>query len=195
MGDALNLYSTVPNEDNFYETCVQFMGTDRRLTSSIIYSIPKVKILQDTKAHAYTVAPNSFAQFFSQRKRWMHNTYFNTCLNFVGPNVHFLLRFFDFVDVCRMTLVYFRLFNTMYFIYLLSAFHGPHYLINLVPYIVLLTFPFVVFHVYALFNSHLKNQFFNLFFWAIINKAFTIFSTIVLFTLMLFSIGNFNWKL
>lgn len=193
--DTLKLYSTLPNEKNLFETSVQSMGTDRRFTSAIVYTTTGAKILQDTRANAYTIPPQSVGQFFSQRKRWTHNMFFNSILNIVGSNVNFLSRFFNLIDVTRMCLVYFRLFNTLYFIYLLSAYHTSQNIISLVPYIVLLSFPVVCFLVYSLFNSHLRNQFFSLFVFTFINKVFTMVSTVITFSLMLFNIGNSDWKI
>jgi cellulose synthase/poly-beta-1,6-N-acetylglucosamine synthase-like glycosyltransferase len=193
--DTLTLYSSLPNEKNLFETSVQSMGTDRRLTSAIVYTTSGAKILQDTRAHAYTIPPQSFGQFFSQRKRWTHNMFFNSILNIVGSNVNILSRFFNLVDVTRMSLVYFRLFNTIYFIYLLAAYPTSRNIINLLPYIILLSFPVVCFLTYSLFNSHLRNQFVSIFVFTFINKVFTTVSTIITFTLMLFNIGNSNWKI
>lgn len=193
--DTLKLYSSLPNEKNLFETSVQSMGTDRRFTSAIVYTTSGAKILQDTRAHAYTIPPQTFNSFLSQRKRWTHNMFFNSILNIFGDNVNILLRFFNLIDVLRMCLVYFRLFNTIYFIYLLSTYHTSQNIISLVPYIVLLSYPVVCFLVYSLFNSHLRNQFFSLLVFTFINKVFTMISTIITFTLMLFNIGNSNWKI
>jgi len=195
--DTLELYSSLPNENNLFETSVQSMGTDRRLTSSIVYTTTRggAKILQDTRAHAYTEPPQSLMQFFSQRKRWTHNMFFNSILNIIGINVHILSRFFNLIDVLRMCLVYFRLFNTFYFIYLLITAYEPKNILELVPYIILLSFPVVCFLLYSLFNSHLRNQFLSLFVFTFINKVFTMVSTIIIFTLMLFNIGNSDWKI
>lgn len=195
FSDVLKMYSLLPNEKNLFETSVQTMGTDRRFTSCVVYTNDNARILQDTRAHAYTVPPQSLGSYFSQRKRWTHNTFFNSVLNIVGSNVNVLSRFFTLIDVLRMSLVYFRLFNTFYFIYLLAAYYEPKNVTSLVPYIVLLSYPVVCFLVYSLFNSHLRVQFLWLLLFTLINKIFTMFSTIITFTLMLFNIGNSNWKI
>lgn len=193
--DVLKLYSTIPNEKNLLETNVQYIGTDRRFTSSIIYKNNDVKILQDTRAHAYTLPPQSFNEYLCQRKRWTHNTFFNSILNIVGSNVNLLLRFFNLIDVLRMCLIYFRLFNTLYFVYLLASSYKPSNVLDLVPYIVLLSYPVTCFLVYSLFNSHLRTQFLSLVFMSILNKLFTFFTNIITFTTMLFNIGTFKWTL
>lgn len=194
FSDILKMYSMLPNEKNLFETSVQTMGTDRRFTSSIVYTTDGAKILQDTRAHAYTVSPKNLSEFCSQRKRWTHNMFFNSILNIFSPNINLLSRLFNLIDVSRMSLIYFRLFNTLYFIYLLGAYNKSQNIINLVPYIILLSYPVVCFLVYSLFNSHLRVQFLWLALFTLINKIFTMFSTIIIFTLMLFNIGNINWK-
>lgn len=194
FSDSLKLYSLLPNETNLLETSVQYMGTDRRFTSSLVYT-SNPSIVQDTRAHAYTKPPQSFMSFFSQRKRWTHNMFFNSILNIVGKNVNLVSRLFNLIDVTRMCLIYFRLFNTLYFIYLLATYYKPQHVLNLVPYIVILTYPIFCFFIYALFDSHLRQQYIYLALFVIINKIFTMFSTVITFTLMLMNIGNSNWKL
>ena len=194
FSDVLRRYTILPNEKNLFETSVQNVGTDRRLTSSIVYSIDGAKILQDTRAHAYTLPPQSFSSFLSQRNRWTHNMLFNSILNIFGPNVNIVSRLFNIIDVLRMSLVYFRLFNTLYFIYLLAAYHKNENVLDLVPYIVLLCYPIMCFLVYSLFNSHLQHQFLWLVLFTIINKVFTMLSSIITFTIMLFNIGNIKWS-
>jgi len=192
--NIMNVYSTLPNEKNLVECCVQSIGTDRRLTSSIIYTTDNAVILQDTRAHAYTIPPQNFAEYVSQRKRWTHNTFFNSIFNIIGPNVNILLRLFNLIDVLRMCFVYFRMFNTFYFIYLLADFYEPQNVLKLVPYIVLLSYPVVCFLVYSLFNSHLRNQYIYILLFTFINKLFSMFTTIIIFTVMLFNIGDYNWQ-
>jgi cellulose synthase/poly-beta-1,6-N-acetylglucosamine synthase-like glycosyltransferase len=190
---SLDMYSKLPNENHLLETSAQLIGTDRRFTSSVVYN-SNGKIIQDTRSQAYTVVPQTFSSFFAQRKRWTHNMFVNSMLNIVGPNVNVLARFFNFIDVLRMSVIYFRLFNTLYFVYLLAAHYEPKNIIELVPYIVLLSYPIVCFFIYALFNSHLRNEYLYFLLFLLINKVFTMFTSLITFTSMLFSIGNISWK-
>ena len=188
------VFSKCPDKSDFFQCCVNSIGTDRRLTSAIFYNAEGAKILQDTRAHAWTIPPQSWSQFLNQRKRWMHNLYFNTMFNVVCKNVNVVLRFFDFLEILRMNLIYFRLFNTAYFLYLLSVYYTPKDVLQLVPYIVLLSWPAVCFVVYAAINSHLRKKFFYLFLFMIVNKIFTMCTSFVIFTVMLFNIGIFKWN-
>lgn len=194
FSNILNMYASLPTETNLFETSVQYIGTDRRFTSSIVYTEPSAKVIQDIRAHGYTLPPQNMSSFFSQRKRWTHNMFFNSILNILGPNVNVLSRFFNFIDVLRMSLVYFRIFNSLFFIYLLASNYQPKDILQLVPYIVLLSYPVVCFFVYALFNSHLRSQYLFFALFLVINKVFTMFTSAITFTMMLFSIGNIQWK-
>lgn len=195
MSDALKIYSKLPDETNLFETSVQCVGTDRRLTSSIVYTANGGKILQDTRAHAYTIPPNNIDGYLSQRKRWAQNMFFNSINNIFGKNVVILSRLFNLVDVLRMSVIYFRFFNTLFFIYLLAKNYENKEIVNLVPYIVLLVYPVMCFMIYALFNGHLRRQYIQMAICLIVNKVFTMLTTIVIFTLMLVNIGNSNWRM
>lgn len=192
-GAALKLYSELVDTNNLVQSCVQYVGTDRRQTSSLIYSDSAARIVLDRRCRAYTIPPEDFSGFIQQRKRWSQNAYFNTILNIVGPNVNIVLRLFSVIDYIRLSLVYFRFFNTVYFVYLLAAFYNPSDVLELVPYIVILMYPIVCFFVYALFNAHLRNQYLRLLFSLVINRIFVFFSSVILFTVMLYEIGTSSW--
>jgi cellulose synthase/poly-beta-1,6-N-acetylglucosamine synthase-like glycosyltransferase len=102
---AQQLYSEIPDTSDLTVSNVQYVGTDRRYTSSLIYSDSSSKIVMDTRCHAYTVPPQSIAAYISQRRRWCQNTYFNTMINIIAPNVNFMLRVFCLVDYLRLSLV------------------------------------------------------------------------------------------
>lgn len=189
-----SVFAKCPDKNDFFQTCVNSIGTDRRLTSSILSKAGGAKILQDTRAHAWTLPPQCWSHFLNQRKRWMHNLYFNTMFNVVCKNVNVFLRFLDFLEILRMNLIYFRLFNSCYFIYLLSVYYTPKDVLQLVPYIVLLSWPAVCFIVYAVFDSHLRRNFFKLFLFLIVNKIFTMCTSFIVFSTMLFNIGIFKWN-
>jgi cellulose synthase/poly-beta-1,6-N-acetylglucosamine synthase-like glycosyltransferase len=188
---ALDVYSKIPDHNHLVTSSVQYVGTDRRYTSSLVYTDQNAKIVLDTRCNAYTVTPSNLDSYISQRRRWCQNTYFNSMINIIGPNVNFISRFFNVVDYLRLSLVYFRLFNTLYFVYLL---HKQHNILELLPYIVILCYPVVCFLVYSLFNEHLRSQWFRLFISLIVNKIFVMFSTISVFTNMLWNIGSSSWN-
>jgi|UniRef100_A0A6C0AM23 cellulose synthase/poly-beta-1,6-N-acetylglucosamine synthase-like glycosyltransferase len=190
--ESMTLYSEMTQQDNLIKSSVQNIGTDRRFTGSLIYTNSTAKIVMDTRAHVYTISPDSFKSYINQRKRWCNNMYFNSLVNIIAPNINFVLRFFNFINVLRLSLIYFRLFNTLYFIYLLSAFYDKK-ILDLLPYIVILVFPVFCFMIYSLFNSHLRNQYHKLLLSVVFNKIFTFFTTVIIFTVMLYHIGMYSW--
>ena len=72
--DALELYSTNPDSGSLVESSVQYIGTDRRYTSNLIYTNNEARIVLDTRCNAYTVPPSNFSGYVNQRKRWTQNT-------------------------------------------------------------------------------------------------------------------------
>jgi len=198
---AMTMYSQTPDSSNFMSSCVQYLGTDRRLTSSLIFTYDKndiehekPQIVFDTRSHAYTSPPSNFYSFIKQRKRWCQNMFFNTIHNIYGHNVNPMLRFFSVIDVLRQSLVYFRLFNTIFFIYLLATNFESTDVLQLVPYIVILSYPAFVFCVYALFNSRLRQQYITLLIMLVVNKVWSFLTNFVIFTVMLCSIGQTKWS-
>lgn len=192
--DAQTLYSQIPDATDMVISSVQYVGTDRRYTGSLLYTNSDAKIVMDTRCNAYTIPPQSSQQYLSQRRRWCQNTYFNTMVNIIAPNINPILRVFCLIDYLRLTLVYFRLFNTAYFVYLLASNFHPTAIINLVPYLVVLIYPTLFFFVYCLFNKNLRTQWISLFFSYLLNKIFIMLSNIIIFSVMLFNIGYSSWS-
>lgn len=188
------LYSEIPNTNNLVVSNVQYVGTDRRFTGSLIYTNPGVKINMDTRCNAYTVPPQSINSYLSQRRRWCQNTYFNTMINIIAPNVNPLLRFFCLIDYLRLSLVYFRIFNTLFFVYLLASQTNSRNILEFLPFIVILSYPVFIFFVFGLFEYKLRKSWFNLLFYYLINKVFIVFSNILVFTSMLLNIGSNSWS-
>jgi chitin synthase len=192
--NALDKFSNIPESSNVIDSCVQYIGTDRRYTSCLVYTNQNAKIIMDTNANAFTVPPSNFQSYISQRKRWCQNMFFNTILNIVGSNVSFISRLFGVIDVLRLSFIYFRMFNTIFFIYLLCSQYNHRDIMQYLPFIIILVYPSFCFFIYSLFNNYLRPQFFTLFFGFIINKIFILFSSSVIFSSMMFNIGNKSWK-
>jgi chitin synthase len=192
--ESLTKYSELPDIHDFIKSNVQYVGTDRRYTSLLTYTNKNARIVLDTRCNAYTIPPANLDSYIQQRKRWCHNTYFNSMINIIGPNVNFVLRFFNLIEYLRLSLLYFRLFNTLYFIYLLASSYKSQNVIELIPYTVILIYPVLCFFVYSLFNTKLRKQYLSLFLSMIANKIFSMFSTVVIFNIMLLNIGNNSWN-
>jgi chitin synthase len=66
---------------------VQYLGTDRRLTYSLLSQDKKLHTLFVPEAGSETVAPGSLQHYLSQRRRWGSNAYFNNYFYLGGYNV------------------------------------------------------------------------------------------------------------
>jgi len=197
---ALEKYTTLPNDTNLVQSNSQFIGTDRKYTSCLIQSNKNAKIIMDPNCYVYTIPPNNWSSFINQRRRWCSNMYFNTMSNIILPNVNIILRLFNILDFIRLSLIYFRLFNTIYFMYLLiETYKNKEYsyttMIRFVPLIILVLFPTFCFLIYSLFNAHLRKQYLKFLIFFLVNKIFTLISTLVIFTVMLININSFHWDL
>jgi hypothetical protein len=197
---ALEKYTTLPNENNLVQSNSQFIGTDRKYTSCLIQSNKNAKIIMDTNCNVFTIPPMNWSSFINQRRRWCSNMYFNTMSNILLPNMNIILRVFNVLDFIRLSLIYFRLFNIIYFMYLLiETYKNKEYsyttMIRYVPLIVLVLFPTFCFLIYSLFNAHLRKQYLKFLILFLVNKIFTLISTLVIFTVMLININSFHWNL
>jgi chitin synthase len=194
LAESMVEYSKIPNNTKLIESTIQYMGTDRRLTGCIIYN-SNMNIVLNTNCHVYTNAPLSLTTLTNQRKRWYQNAYFNTLMNIYSNNINILLRFFNLLDFLKMTLVYFRFFNTLYFIYILSYYELKKNIIDFIPFIIIITFPIIVFFIYALINNHLRKHYLKFLLIFIINKVFILFYNIIISSIMFISIGSSTWHM
>jgi cellulose synthase/poly-beta-1,6-N-acetylglucosamine synthase-like glycosyltransferase len=194
LAESMVEYSKIPNNTKLIESTIQYMGTDRRLTGCIIYN-SNMNIVLNTNCHVYTNAPLSLTTLTNQRKRWYQNTYFNTLMNIYSNNINILLRFFNLLDFLKMTLVYFRFFNTLYFIYILSYYELKKNIIDFIPFIIIITFPIIVFFIYALINNHLRKHYLEFLLICILNKVFILFYNIIISSIMFISIGSSTWHM
>ena len=192
LAESMAEYSEMPKDTNLIKSIMQYVGTDRRLTGCIIYN-SNMNIVLNTNCHVYTNAPLSLKSVTNQRKRWYQNAYFNTLMNIYSNNINIVLRFFNILDFLKMSLVYFRFFNTLYFIYILSYYELKKNIIDFIPFIIIITLPIIVFFIYALINNHLRKHYLEFLLIFIINKVFILFYNIIILSIMLINIGSSTW--
>lgn len=114
---AIEMYSELPHSNDLLKTIVQLLGTDRRLTNSILFQNIDVYTVFDPRAKCLTIPPNKCYPYITQRRRWGSNSYFNTIYIIFGKNIYLITRFIALLDYLRMSLIYFRIFNTIMFIF------------------------------------------------------------------------------
>lgn len=187
---AIAMYSELPDKDDMLKTTVQLLGTDRRLTSSFLYQAKDVSINYDTRAKCYTIPPNQLYSYISQRRRWGSNSYFNTYCNIFGPNIHPITRLFALLDYLRLSLVYFRMFNTILFVYQLTTQVG---IIQLIPFLVIVSYPTMFFFVFSLTDPFLRKMYLKLVLGYVYNKILAPFVSMMVLSNMYWNIGSTKW--
>ncbi|KAJ5616719.1 hypothetical protein N7537_001833 [Penicillium hordei] len=73
---VVDAYSEI-RVDTLHMKNLLHLGEDRYLTTLLIKHHPKFKTKYIFRCHAWTVAPESFAVFLSQRRRWINSTVHN----------------------------------------------------------------------------------------------------------------------
>ena len=66
---------------------VQYLGTGRRLTYSMLSQGKHLRTLFEPAAVSETVAPQSLKHYLSQRRRWGSNAYFNNYFYLLGEKM------------------------------------------------------------------------------------------------------------
>lgn len=100
--EIVEAYSEI-RVDTLHMKNLLHLGEDRYLTTLLLKHHPKFKTKYIFRAHAWTVAPESFAVFLSQRRRWINSTVHNLMelipLQQLCGFCCFSMRFVVFVDL------------------------------------------------------------------------------------------------
>ena len=100
--EIVEAYSEI-RVDTLHMKNLLHLGEDRYLTTLLLKYHPKFKTKYIFRSHAWTVAPESFAVFLSQRRRWINSTVHNLIelipLQQLCGFCCFSMRFIVFVDL------------------------------------------------------------------------------------------------
>ncbi|KAJ4375137.1 hypothetical protein N0V83_002221 [Neocucurbitaria cava] len=116
MAEAIRKYAEPVAEYPVIAHQVQYLGTDRRLTYSMLSQGKKLKTRFIPEAVSETVAPQSFKHYVSQRRRWGSNSYFNNFYYCFGSKMILITRIAATMEIMRLSMVYYRVVNTALFI-------------------------------------------------------------------------------
>jgi chitin synthase len=194
--NALRLYSTLPPRDALILNCVQMLGTDRRLASSFLYQSPEITQVLDYRAKCYTIPPDNFSAYITQRRRWGSNFYFNTICNLFAVNINPFVRMLCIFDIIRFSLDFFRVFSTCLFVYAIAdaiVTKNNGIFGVLVPTLSILLFPTGSFFTYALFNGFLRKMYHKLILGYLINKLFSAYISMIIITRVFWEMGSTKW--
>lgn len=192
MGDAISQYARPVTEHNIFRHQVQYLGTDRRLTWCMMSQNKHLRTLFVPEATSETVTPNTLSHYLSQRRRWASNAYFNDYFYALGPHQRLITRLFAVVDLVRLTLVYYRVFNTAYFIHGLVT--KKFYIIKIIPTLVVTKTPAVWYLILvAIREPVLRKRLHKLLLGMCINQVISPFLSVLVFTNVLFHMGSQSW--
>ncbi|KAL2693491.1 hypothetical protein Neosp_000051 [[Neocosmospora] mangrovei] len=169
---------------------VQYLGTDRRLTYSMLSQGKHLRTLFVPDAVSETVAPQSVAHYLSQRRRWGSNAYFNNYFYLAGENMIPLTRIAASIEVIRLSMVYYRVLNTILFIRSLTH-HAS--IMKLMPMLIIGQVPSVWFFCSILLESELRKRGHKLILGYCINKMISPFMSVIIFTKVATNLGSQVW--
>ena len=191
MGPSLSQYAKPVRDANIFHHQVQYLGTDRRLTWSILTHNPKLRTICVLDALSETVVPDSLSHYLSQRRRWASNAYFNDFFYLLGPRQRLVTRFIALIDVIRITLVFYRVFNTAWFLHGLIR---HFYVEKIIPTLVITKTPALWYLLIVLsYEPLLRRRLGRILLGMCINQIVSPFLSIIVFTNVLLNVGNSNW--
>ena len=188
MAGAIQRYAAPVQESSVLRHQVQYLGTDRRLTYCLLAEDKVLRTIFVPHATCETVAPQTLRHYLSQRRRWGSNSYFNNYFYCFGKNQAWVTRFWGLVDIVRMSLVYYRVANTIMFLQDLVRHFA---LIKIIPLLVITQTPTVWYLLMVFFQEPLlRKRAHKLVLGLIINKIISPVLSIIVFTEVLRHIGS-----
>jgi cellulose synthase/poly-beta-1,6-N-acetylglucosamine synthase-like glycosyltransferase len=167
---------------------VQYLGTDRRLTYSMLSQSRHLKTRFVPSAVSKTVAPQSLSHYLSQRRRWGSNSYFNNFYYCFGEKMILITRIAALMELLRMSMVYYRVFNTILF---LKGLAESFVFIDVLPLLIVSQTPtaWFLFTMLAL-NHDLRIRSHKLLLGLVVNKIFGPIMSIIVFTKVATNLGS-----
>ncbi|KAK1977709.1 LOW QUALITY PROTEIN: ESV-1-84 [Colletotrichum cereale] len=169
---------------------VQYLGTDRRLTYSMLSQGKHLRTLFVPGAVSETVAPQSIQHYLSQRRRWGSNAYFNNYFYLAGENMIILTRIAATVEVVRLSMVYYRVLNTALFVK--GLVHQASFM-KLLPMIIVGQLPSFWFFCSVALDPELRKRAHKLILGFCINKCISPVMSVIIFTKVALNLGSQAW--
>ncbi|KAI7553952.1 glycosyltransferase family 2 protein [Hortaea werneckii] len=191
MAGAMEKYAAPVTSSPVFRHQVQYLGTDRRLTYSMLSQGKHLHTFFVPGAGSETVAPQSLKHYLSQRRRWGSNAYFNNLWYLFGENMILITRLFAVVETVRLTMVYFRLANTVLFLY---GFSRGFKIAELLPTIGILLLPLFWFlYVVSFENRHLRSLLHKLVIGGLVTRCVSPILSMLIFSIVMKNLGSAQW--
>ncbi|KAK5078070.1 hypothetical protein LTR64_003526 [Lithohypha guttulata] len=191
MGAAISQYARPVTEHNLFRHQVQYLGTDRRLTWCMMSQNKHLRTIFVPDALSETVVPNRLSHYLSQRRRWASNAYFNDYFYALGPQQRLITRLFAVVDIVRLTLVFYRVFNTGYFLYGLVQ---NFYVIKIIPTLIVTKTPATWYILLTMVKEPLlRKRMHKVLLGMCINQVISPILSVIVFVNVLLHLGSQSW--
>jgi cellulose synthase/poly-beta-1,6-N-acetylglucosamine synthase-like glycosyltransferase len=188
MGPAIKLYAKPVTDRALLRHQVQYLGTDRRMTYCTLAQGLNLRTVFVADAISETVAPQTLGHYISQRRRWASNAYFNNYFYLFGPNQLYITRVWAAVDLVRLSMVYYRVANSVLFIYgLVRSFT----IVEIIPLLIVTQTPAVWYLVLVMIREPLlRKRAPKLLLGMCINELISPILSVIIFTRVSLHLGN-----
>ncbi|KAH7022052.1 chitin synthase-domain-containing protein [Ilyonectria destructans] len=191
MAGAIQKYAEPVTEYLVLSHQVQYLGTDRRLTYSMLSQGKHLRTLFVPDSVSETVAPQSIQHYLSQRRRWGSNAYFNNYFYTAGENMLPITRIASSIEVIRLSMVYYRVLNTALFLWGLTSAHVT--IMQMVPMLIIGQLPSFWFFCSVLLDAELRKRAHKLVIGFSINKLISPIMSLIIFTKVATNLGSQAW--
>lgn len=184
--EASTRYQKLPTKNYIFQVKNRLQGTDRRYTNCVLQYSKDVRLVTDGESHCFTIPPQSFNHFRSQRKRWTSNAITGYFFLLTGTNIPWYVRILAAIDLFRIHTCVTRLCST----FLLLTHIRDISVIQLVSICVVFGIPylFFIFHV-----IRFKKYGLFLFAGSIVSKFASPFITVYIFLYCLVNFTDVSW--
>lgn len=191
LGSAMSEYARPVTGHNLLRHQVQYLGTDRRLTWCMLSRDKHLRTVFVPDALSETVTPSSLSHYLSQRRRWASNAYFNDWFYLLGPQQRLATRLFAAIDIVRLTLVFYRVFNTGYFIHGLAT---NFYVVKVIPTLIVTKTPATWYLILILLKERvLRRRLHKLLMGMCINQVISPILSVIVMVNVLLHVGSQAW--
>jgi len=187
--EAASRYQKLPTKNYIFQIKNRLQGTDRRYTNCVLQYSKDVRIVTDSASHCFTIPPQSFRHFRSQRKRWTSNAITGYYFLLTGENLPWYVRLLAFIDLFRIHTSITRLISTGI---LLSHIHEVK-LAQLIGMLVVFGIPNIFFFFHLIKFKGPKGYSLFLFTGGILSKFVSPFISVYMFLYCLFYFTDVSW--
>lgn len=184
--EASTRYQKLPSRTHIFQVKNRLQGTDRRYTNCVLQHSKDVRLVTDAEAHCYTVPPQTFNHFRSQRKRWTSNAITGYFFLLAGTNIPWYVRCLATIDLFRIHTCVTRLVSTC----LLMSHITDLQTIQIILMVLVFGIPYFYFLFYA---AQMRAYGLFLFVGSVVSKFVSPFITVYNFLFCIFHFTDITW--